>query len=189
MRASGTQGFLLYLLCAHTDCIEKLNVFMLKWAVLSALTWEGNNTSQLWCIIPSYPFTNYRACLLESKDLMDLFLWLCVLIWLVLLMMGSDGVCSLGGQGESLCLYKYALGSHSETEKFHMRMFMTPLQPNEPEATAGQRGCYGDQWCQRRATSVWCLSKQISPSLSLSSFSLVVSYLDNINADSLKTFF
>lgn len=34
---------------------------------------------------------------------------------------------------------------------------MTPLQPGELQAITGQQGCYGDQWCQRGATSVECL--------------------------------
>lgn len=38
---------------------------------------------------------------------------------------------------------------------------MTPLQPGELEAITGQQGCYGDQWCQRGATSVGCLSRQV----------------------------
>lgn len=61
-------------------------------------------------------------------------------------------VVGLGGLGESLCLYKYALGFHSVTEisllvcACHMcvHIYVTPLQPNELEAITGRQGCYGD---------------------------------------------
>lgn len=69
---------------------------------------------------------NYRACLQESRDLVHLFLCLCVLVSPGLLMTGGEGlfryVCALvmpeggiwtGWVSESFCLYKYALGSHS----------------------------------------------------------------------------
>lgn len=44
-----------------------------------------------------------------------------------------------------------------------VHVFMTPLQPDELQAIAGQQGCHGDQWCQSRATSVGCLSRQAFP--------------------------
>lgn len=47
--------------------------------VLFARTRENNSTSQLLMYNSQLSvIANYRACLLESRDLVDPFLWLCV---------------------------------------------------------------------------------------------------------------
>lgn len=130
----------------------------------------------------------------------SVFMPVCVLVSPGLLMTGVEGlfryVCSLvmpeggiwiGWVSKSLCLYKYALGPHSLAKMclfvcaccMRVHVFVTPLQPNELEAITGQQGCYGDQWCQRGATSVGCLSRQVFLFLSLSPLSLPVSWSDS----------
>lgn len=106
----------------------------------------------------------------------SLFRYVCSLV-------RPEGVVGLGGL-VSPSVYKYALGSHSVAEErlcacvcawcMCVRVFMTPLQPGELEAITGQQGCYGDQWCQRGATSVGCLSRQVFLFLFLSALSLSV---------------
>lgn len=66
--------------------------------------------------------TNYRACLLECRDLVGLF-FVAVCLWAGFLMMGVESLCldmyvlwlGLRG-GPCVCVYKYTLGSRSVAE-------------------------------------------------------------------------
>lgn len=120
---------------------------------------------------------NYRACLLHSRYLLDLFSWMCV--WVCVVWAFNDGagctlfkICLLCAMAWRRRRVGYTvsintlLGSHSDSDGLSyvcLLLCVTPLQPGELRAITGQQGCHGDQWCHRGATSVgcFCLSRQV----------------------------